>query len=271
MSDELQTYFRGTLSRKLAKVCGDILDGFVPKKADFCLALSEEVASFLITQGVCRDQLLVLPPGIDHPEPVTKPPPVIRKRFGLREGPIVIYAGNLDNYQNIDLLLQSFAVVVRELPDALLVVASNYDPGSYAAVVRDRSLSRHVVFRSFSSFEEVWHLLAASDVAVSARTSWSGFPIKILNYMAAAKAIVAFEGSAKGIEHLVSGYVVRNSSVSEFAKAIVELLKDEDLRTRLGENAKRIVGERYSWDGLVPEVEKVYAHVASRRTHLGSR
>jgi glycosyltransferase involved in cell wall biosynthesis len=258
MGDELWTYFRRTLFRRLAKPIARLLDGSIPKRADFCIALCKEVGSFLVRMGVPEDRVLILPPGIDHPAPVSESISALRERHGLGETPLVIYTGNLDNYQNIDLLLEGFARVVRALPESVLLVVSNYDPAPYAAMAKEMGLSDHVLFRKSVSFEEVWGLLAMSDVAVNTRTSWSGFPIKTLNYMAAGKAIVAFDGSAKGMEHLVNGYIVPNNEVGEFADGVVRLMKDAGLRERLGENARRTAREKHSWVSLVEEMEKVY-------------
>src|SRR5439155_707672 len=71
-----------------------------------------------------------------------------------------------------------------------------------------------------ASYDEVRARLDAADVAVSPRTERSGFPMKLLNYMAAGKAIVASAGSAKGLRDGVSGRVVPDGDEGAFAAAV---------------------------------------------------
>ena len=73
---------------------------------------------------------------------------------------------------------------------------------------------------------------------VCPRSSWSGFPIKLINYMATGRAIVAADGSAKGIVHGETGLTFRNGSAAGMAAALLRLYDDPALRQRLGENAR---------------------------------
>ena len=94
-------------------------------------------------------------------------------------------------------------------------------------------IDRHIIFLANQTFDKTRELLTACDITVSPRTSWSGFPIKLLNYMAAGKAIVASEGSAKGIKHLHNGLVVKNGDSKGFAEGILQLIKQPELATNI--------------------------------------
>jgi glycosyltransferase involved in cell wall biosynthesis len=116
-----------------------------------------------------------------------------------------------------------------------------------------------------ASYREVRDRLAEADVAVSPRAARSGFPMKLLNYMAAGKAIVASAGSAKGIVDGVTGRVVPDGDEDAFAAAIVELLQDRSRRHRLGAAARQAVEEASSWECVLDRVESIYRTVMAAR------
>jgi phosphatidylinositol alpha-1,6-mannosyltransferase len=95
-------------------------------------------------------------------------------------------------------------------------------------------------------------------VAICPRTSCLGFPIKLLNYMAAGNAIVVSRGSACGVRHLENGWVVDNGDAAGMAAAILALLAQPDLARSLGESARRAARLDYTWDRAAAAIESAY-------------
>jgi glycosyltransferase involved in cell wall biosynthesis len=89
--------------------------------------------------------------------------------------------------------------------------------------------------------------------------------MKLLNYMAAGKAVVVSAGSAKAVRHGVNGCVVRAADADAYARAILELLADPTERRRLGAAARRTVEDEYGWERVIDQVEATYATVLARR------
>ena len=179
------------------------------------------------------------------------------------EEPLVCYAGNLDGYQNLDVLLQSFARVRAAEPAARLVLLTHADAAGHAAALAARGLGAGVEIVAARSYDEVRARLAEAAVAVSPRRERSGFPMKLLNYMAAGKAIVAAAGSAKGLEDGVTGRVVPDDDVTAFADAIVELLRDPGQRARLGSAARRVIEDPSAWESVLDHIEAIYHNVVA--------
>ena len=88
--------------------------------------------------------------------------------------------------------------------------------------------------------------------------------MKLLNYMAAGKAIVASAGSAKGLQDGCTGRVVPDDDEGAFADAIVALLGNRRERERLGRAARRAVESREAWDAVLDRIEAIYDHVTAR-------
>jgi spore coat protein SA len=91
--------------------------------------------------------------------------------------------------------------------------------------------------------------------------------MKLLNYMAAGKAIVVSAGSAKAVRHGTNGWVVADGSARGYADAIIHLLASPRLRATLGDAARRTVEDEYGWDRVLDQVETIYAAVLAGRGH----
>ncbi len=178
---------------------------------------------------------------------------------------LVCYAGNLDRYQNLEFLLQSFALVRDRVPAARLVLVTHEGGRAEAARLARHGAGAGVEVVAASSYDGMRRRLDAAAVAVCPRVARSGFPMKLLNYMAAGKAIVACVGSAKGLRDGVTGRIVPDGDPRAFAGAIVELLSDAHARQRLGAAARRAVESADTWEGVFARLESIYQHVLARR------
>jgi glycosyltransferase involved in cell wall biosynthesis len=125
-------------------------------------------------------------------------------------------------------------------------------------------IDRQTVLVYAHEFGTARDLLAAADVAVCPRTVCLGFPIKLLNYMAAGKAIVASAGSACGLHHQDNCWVVDNGDTEGMAAAIVNLLHDAALAQRLGERARQTAEREYTWDRAVNAITEIYEQTVGR-------
>src|SRR5205085_914236 len=99
----------------------------------------------------------------------------------------------------------------------------------------------------------------------------SGFPMKLLNYMSAGKAIVASAGSAKGIVDGVTGRVVPDGDEEGFAAAVVALLRDGAERERLGTAARSAVEDPAAWHGVLDRIEAIYRQLVTTTTRTAAR
>ncbi|HJR64557.1 MAG TPA: glycosyltransferase, partial [Gemmatimonadaceae bacterium] len=172
----------------------------------------------------------------------------------------LIYSGGLATYQRIDLLLRAFRDVLRRRSDVQLCIVTHEPLDGVSAMTRQHGVSDFVEI-SRVTFGEVPALLAAADVALNPRTVCVGVPMKLLNYMAAAKPIVSFSGSGYPLEHGATGWLVQDENVEQFADGICHLLDHPSLARSLGENARAAVVSRFSWDDAARKTEEVYARV----------
>ena len=259
MGLELHTYFRYRATRWAGGLVGRWVDAHLPRRSEHCIVLNKRAEDYFRQRGV--ERITVIPPGIEFAPREAGPAPQARG-----EGPLVFYSGNLDRYQDIDLLLRAFRLVANARPDARLVLGANSGPGNWQAQVDALDLGGQVAFLLVDEFRTVRDWLAVADVAVCPRRTCLGFPIKLLNYMAAGKAIVASAGSAYGLRHMENGWVVADGDVPAMASAILALLDDPVLARRLGESAQSTARGEYTWARAVTAVETIYEQLTGGKT-----
>lgn len=253
LHEELPTYYRNPLIRSIAGRAGMMLDRRIPACADAVIALNDTLRYELESLGVRAAAIRVVPPGVwpDEWQLVEEPPQTAS----------IVYTGNLDNYQNLSVLIDSMALVTRQMPAATLTIVSHHRSVELEALARDRGLSGSVDFVLAHGFHAVQRWILRSAVAVCTRLPSCGYPIKLVNYLAAGRAVVASRACANGIIHGKTGLIVDQSEPEAFAEAILLLLRDRDLATRLGAAARDFALKTLSWARALDQVEDVYANL----------
>ena len=257
MGDELPTYMTSPRLRRMAARIGRFLDEHVPRRADFCITVTGELGARLRRVGVRDDAVACI-------EPVAAPRE-LRPMEPASGDPLVCYAGNLDGYQNLSFLLTAFGRIRAAEPAARLVLVTHADAQANAARLVAGGPAAGVEIVQAASYDEVRARLAEAAVAVCPRSEGSGFPMKLLNYMAEGKAIVASAGSAKGLVDGVTGRIVPDGDADAFADTVVALLRDADARRRLGLAARATVEDQAVWETVLDRIEGVYHRVVAGR------
>lgn len=252
LADELPRYCRRGGSRRLAAALGGAVDRCLARGADAVIALSDRLGAYLAARGAAG-RVAVIPPAA----PRLAPPPAVRA-----DGPQVMYAGNLDPYQDLDCLLDGFQRLRAIEPAARLVLVTHRatHPG---AARRAAALAAEpgVVVEQARSFGAALRTLAAADVLVCPRGSWSGFPIKVLNYMALGRPVVHARASAHAIEDGVTGLLFDDGDAGGLARAVLRLLRDPALAQRLAGAARGAARERFNPIRLLNNLVQVYEQV----------
>ena len=245
MEEELPSYFEGKRRRTFMSYFGRVLDRWVPQMTDHCIVLSE-VGKRKLEELGCKNVSLIYP-GIAESEFEGILPQE------LPEGPWVIYAGNPDQYQDLDILMEAMSF----LPEVGLVMVSASDTREWVRKGEGRTL--HI---QTQNFKEVCGYLQKAHVGVLPRVQCSGFPIKILNYLAMGLPVVCSDGSKIDAPSVFS---VPNHSPEKMAKKISWFLSEEERRRELGLEGQRFVFKELSWKKQAERLEEIYQAEINRQ------
>jgi sugar transferase (PEP-CTERM/EpsH1 system associated) len=118
----------------------------------------------------------------------------------------------------------------------------------------------HIVGR----VEDVRPYVDAATVYVVPLRIGGGTRLKILEALAMSKAVVSTSVGAEGLDVIDGTHILIGDTAAAFAERIERLLADGALRRKLGEEGRKLVGERYRWDALAEKLEKYLIDVIAR-------
>jgi glycosyltransferase involved in cell wall biosynthesis len=179
--------------------------------------------------------------------------------------PTLVFTGNLAEYQGIDHMLEAFARVVRRVPEARLLIGSDSPFAPYEGLAARLGIRDRIDLIHAPAFADLPALLARGDVALNPRVDCDGVPVKLLNYMAAARPVVSFKGSAPGVTHEENGWLAPSGDVDAFAGGIVALLQDRPQAERIGNAARKYVARNYRWPVVAERCEALYNQLIAER------
>ena len=216
---------------------------------------------------VPSDKLVILSNAVDVQR--FKPDPDLgaqtRASLQLKENPLVVFVGSFYKWHDVVTLLNAFAVVLKTHTDArLMLVGDGTERKRMIDLSIEMGIEHAVQFTGFVTHKEISRYVNAADIAVvpvpkMKQEMWLS-PMKLFEYMAAGKAIVATAmGQIKDvIRDGDNGLLVPAGDDLALANAIVRLIDDVPLRTRLGEQARKDAVKNHSWEQYLPHIENVF-------------
>lgn len=266
LGHELSCYAPPRWKRGLDRL-GRRIDAWLGRRCDGAIALCEAAAAELrdlrapqrgdaarAPGAESAAQVVAIPPGL-APQAAPTDAEIERAcaRQGLRRGRFALYAGNLDAYQN----LEELAVAARALPELPTVAAT--DPADSApASLAGLRLAR-------VGPQEARALTWGAALAVAPRRVRGGFPIKLLNYMEAARPIVCRAGLADSLVHARSAWLLSDAEgPAELAAGIARVARDPQLAAALGRGARDALASQHAWPALAERTLRFAERVRSR-------
>lgn len=183
----------------------------------------------------------------------------LRDELGV-SGLNLMYVGNLEPYQGIDLMLESFQIALtkRNSTDLIIVGGMRSDVEKYRNKCKEFGIAGKVHFLGQQPIDDLDGYLEQADVLISPRIKGNNTPMKIYSYLQSGKAVLA--------TNIYSHTQVLNSGVAAiaeptpkaFSDSLLELLENEALRLRIGAAGKRLVEEQYSLKSFKNKVNTLY-------------
>ena len=176
----------------------------------------------------------------------------------------IVYAGSLEHYQGIDLLLRAFELVQREQPDSfLLVIGGNPDQVDlYRNQARRLGIDTDCCFTGRLSQRLVRILVARSAVQVSTRLHGTNTPLKVYEQLANGVPLVATDiySHRQVLDNRVA--FLADPEPMAFARAIVDALTNPDVSAARKLAARQLYLERYSRDEYTKKISRLLDRLA---------
>lgn len=162
---------------------------------------------------------------------------------------VVMYVGNLEPYQGIDLLLQSFARVLARTDRADLVIVGGApaDIEAYRAESGRLGIAARVHLPGPRPIRELGAVLGSADVLASPRLRGDNTPMKLYSYLHSGKALVATDlpTHTQLVDDTVA--LLAAPTPEAFGEALLRVIVDPALRARLGDAGRRLAAEHFTY------------------------
>jgi glycosyltransferase involved in cell wall biosynthesis len=151
------------------------------------------------------------------------------------------------------------------VPDAAFIIAGEgellEETRSFAAQL---GLERDVFF--IGRCEQVAELLSLSYACVLSSIA-EGFSNSILEYMAAGQPVVATDvgGAREAVVENETGYLVKAGDDESLAQRLIDLLRDDNRASSMGERGRQVVTEKFSSEAQLERAEQLYETLLDRK------
>lgn len=190
----------------------------------------------------------------------------LRAEFGLEQFPTVVYTGNLESYQGVELLLRAAGQACRRDPELRFVVVG----GEAGQIERLRELAANLnisgncIFTGRRPLEEMPAFMTMASVLVSPRTKGENTALKIYTYMQSGKPIVATDlATHTQVLDEDCAYLVL-PQIDDLADGILRALRCGENSDRLALEAQRRVSSLYSLPSFNNKVRTAYNSIEER-------
>lgn len=174
-----------------------------------------------------------------------------RKALNLSGAQILLAISRLDTWKRVDRSIQALPEVVKDFPNTLLVIVGDgQERERLEQLTYELGVKSSVRFESAVPHSEVPKYLAAADIFISLY-DWSNVGNPLLEAMRAGKCIVTLNNGDTGrfIKNGENGILLEYEDLPKLSVIIKELLAHEELRDKLGANARKFAEENFwSWE-----------------------
>jgi glycosyltransferase involved in cell wall biosynthesis len=186
-----------------------------------------------------------------------------------RSSNTILFMGLIGQRKGIYDLVRALPAVIKEVPEARLVAAGPGELDAVRSCARERGVDERVLLPGLvSGFDKLRLLEEAALYVLPSYTE--GVPLSILEAMSVGLPVIATPvgGIPDVLRDGEDGYLVPPGSQRELADRIIELLNNQELRERMGENARHRLHSKFSPDIAVPAFIALYRQYAADAARL---
>ena len=195
----------------------------------------------------------------------------LREQYGISGKPIIGFVGRMETIKGLDVLLRAFTRIAGTVPEARLVaVGDGSRLNNYRQLAVGLGIEEKVVWTGRMPRNEVIrHLQMMDIVAMPSRPGLEGFGLSAAEAMACARPVVASAVDAlpEVVAHGETGILVPPEDDLALANALLQLLRNPQLRVQMGTAGRNRVVERFSFGVFKQRILGLYSEVALPYSH----
>ncbi len=202
----------------------------------------------------CADTVRFDPAALTHEQKLA-----LRRQMGIPDDRLIVaYLGLLTDYQGIPHLLQAAHELIAAGKNIHFLIMGYPNVHTYQTMANEMGIGGWVTFTGKIEYRDAPVYLSLGDIGVAPKISSTEGSGKLLNYMALAQPVVAYD-TAVHREYLADlGVYVEVGNVAAFARAIDTLLQNPAQMAELGQKLRQRAEKVYSWQAAAENIINLY-------------
>jgi glycosyltransferase involved in cell wall biosynthesis len=237
------------------------------RAADAVLPVSGVLAERLRAAGVEEDKITVIHNGVGEAFLAERKGGEMRARLGLKDKVVIGFAGFMRDWHGLERAVSFIANAQRD-DLHLLLVGDGPARAGLEALARDCGVADRVTVAGVVQRDAAPDYVAAFDIALQPAATAYASPLKLFEYMALSKAILAPDqpNIREILAHGEDALLFAPAAPGAFDKALLALIADAALRERLGAGARKTLERRdLTWSGNARRIEAVAEPLLGKR------
>lgn len=217
-----------------------------------------------VLYGANPNKIKVIYNGIDHTLFIPR-----EKPSALNHVPTVVAAARIFELKDILTMIKACAVTVKKIPEVkFLIYGDDQAVPEYTKECLDliAELKLKENFKLMGTRSDSHLIFPEGDLSILTSIS-EGFPYTVIESMSCGVPVVATDvGGVNEALDENSGFVCKPKDYEEIGKRVIELLQNEELRSKMGAHARKRVVENFTLKNFIEQYEEVYHQVNQTNT-----
>jgi glycosyltransferase involved in cell wall biosynthesis len=191
--------------------------------------------------------------------------PIHLARSPLKSLPTVAFAGRLVREKGVDILIQSFAKVILQIPDAMLLIAGEgKEQDRIILLIKELQLQNNVIILGYLPRLVLEEKLASAWVQVVPSRWAEPFGIVATEAMMRGTAVIASDtgGLKEIVWHNQTGFLIPPENIDALADALFYLLSDRNLAESMGKKAREVALKYFTEEHFVNQFIELYHKIS---------
>lgn len=241
------------------------IERYVFNQANAIIVVSPFLKKQIAAMGIEANKIHVIPNGVDtalfNP---TQTASTVRTQLNFDDHHVVIgFIGWFVPWHNLDLLIKVTAQLSQNYPVRLMLVGDGALKEHFLTLAASRGIKDRLILPGAITYAKIPAYIQAMDIAIIPGSNQYRSPIKLFEYMAMEKPVVAphYEPIEMIIEHNQDGMLFQPDDEKSLYENLRALLENPAHRTTLGKNARKKVMREHRWVHNSQRVLNIYAEI----------
>jgi len=240
--------------------------------ADHIFVQSQNMLQMLTLHGGNPQKMTPVPMGVDLEN--AQPDKIIASDdVRLKGKRVIVYLGTLDRVRKIEVLFEMLAIIQKQVPTILLVLAGDTVDEKHLEWLKQEAnrldVNQHVLWTGWLPMHEAWRYVTAAEIGLSPVPRGylldMGSPTKAIEYMALGLPVVMNDNPDQAqVAHESGAAVCVPNTAEDFAFAVIQLLDNPEKKASMQIKGSNYVKKVRDYQQIATGVSATYHHLISK-------